>query len=303
MPFRNRLLYCFLLLPVISAALACQGNIAPMVARAGTTIIIPLSGSITDAFASSGIPFAYGGQNYTDHQRGGLVFYLVDYLGEHRLVTRACSSVVAHPSTGNARGETYTYPAGVQFIAVVDIPAGIPSSVYDIEVYHQFPGVEPPQPVVGAYYAGQLEVIYDDTENFTPLQAYAGGWFNVSGQVYTAIPDPEVRFRLNPKPWAVELSVTYPPDVINVVDALPSLVGRGMNHGGVVWYADNNGEVAISAAAEIKAIDSLSLVFKLDNPEVEGILSTGQLGWSVVAAYDQNGVPMSGVTVSSVSIR
>src|SRR5262245_59843903 len=102
--------------------LGCQTRPIPLSAQRGSTVVIPLSWG-------TGL-FGYGGTEYTDYQRGQMVFRL-DSLTGFELTTRFSTIAVASPRA--SFGATAT-SAGGQVVSLVDIPVGAPLGTHALYV-------------------------------------------------------------------------------------------------------------------------------------------------------------------------
>jgi hypothetical protein len=293
---------------VLSAA--CQGRPVPLSAQAGSTITIPLTtGNDPSTLIGS------GGTAVTDYQRGTLVFRLDSFTGQE-LVTRGTSVVAASPNSLAARGGTLAGP--LQVVALVDIPASAPVGLHNLTLKRR--RIESGVPVeydFPATYNGQIQILPNQltvplpgggsstiTGSPTPFEAYFGAWADITTQIQKVAPDPELRLSLNQGVWALEMTVSYAPSVMSVLDVIEPPTSA-MNHLATVWYGEANpqspGTLLVKAVAGSGAFSELSLVFSLVNGST-AILDPNAPTVTITKAYDQNGAAVS-ASVSSRTIH
>lgn len=294
---------------LILALAACQGRPVPLAAQAGSTVVIPLQG------LTSTTVVGYGGETLEDFQRGTLVFRL-DGPSGMELLTRGTSAVAAAPTTAAARGELLATP--LEVVALVDIPAGAPEGPHTLYVTRR--RIENGAPVEYAFpgYSGTLTILPEhvvaggqtETGARTPFEAYSCGplgcgFGDVSTSLPGVIPEPELRVRLNLAVSAVELTLSYPSDVIEVRDVLEPPVGLRVNELASVWHVEldpeNPGTLSVKAVAGALPFTTLSLVFGLLDGGA-AILDPNDIGVSVQKAFNASGSPLT-VSVASKTIR
>jgi hypothetical protein len=104
----------------------------------------------------------------------------------------------------------------------------------------------------------------------------------------------------------VKLEVDYPPqaiDVLGAIQASTTLDNYLLDDHAIVWFEDEgNGTAIIEAASTGQPIDAVSLVFGLDDGASQ-ILDPADAVPSVMAAYDEDGNPLSGITIAEKEIR
>jgi hypothetical protein len=318
MPIRYRLSLSLLVLAWVT--LACTGYNLPQTAQRGSTIAIPFAGFSWGAYwpPLAGLEVGFGGTQHTDYQRGTMIFKLDEPTG-FELIPRVTTALLSHPAAGNSRGTHPEGNSGVQFVSIVDIPTDAPLGRHNIYLVRRAAPGQPGSDIDIGLLDSTISILPEDIEvnggaetiwgTSTP---FGGFWNHIfidrTAEIHHFIPDPQLRITLGPwSPWAVELQIQYPADVINIVDAL-EFSGRESvnNETAVVWLDDNvqgsQGTVTVAAAAKSRPFDSLSLVFTLDDGASQTLDLATLPTPSVLAAYDANGVPLPGVTVSSVSI-
>ena len=280
------------------ASLACQGRVLPLSAQAGSTILVPVGGDLQFV----GDVVGYGGTIQEDYQRGTLI-YRLDGPSGMELVTRATSAVIAYPGADLTRFPTLPQR---QIVSIVAIPANAPNGTHALHVTRRRleNGVPVEYPTSG--YPGEIRILPDQLT--VPLAG--GGTETISGAetpfeyivcdptcrgvditatVAQAIPRPEVRITFNQGVQAIELTVTYPPGVIDVVDVFepPSSRSNGL---AMVWRSDNptTGVLKVGAVRGTAAFTSLSIAFALDNGAAQ-ILDPAAVSVAIDKAFDLNG--------------
>jgi hypothetical protein len=315
---RNRLFACLWLLPLAWAALACQGQNLAHTAQRGSTIAISLGGTFsTGAFLASSLVVGYGGTAFTDYQRGEMVYQL-DGFGGPELITRATTTLLPHPASGRARTGWWlnTATSGHQHVSIVDIPTDAELGTHSVYVVRRVGGsdiqigMHPadikilPQsiPVVGP---GGPEDVVGESTDFAAW--YMGGWNDHTSDIPTIAPKPQLRLVLSDFVYAVEIDVTYPSLVIDVLDAIQASTAADsdlIDKRATVWFDDDgSGSATIHAAANGQAIGVISLVFGLDDGASQILEDPFDVVATVTAAYDENGDPLAGITVANQDIR
>jgi hypothetical protein len=322
MLLHNRHLAYLWLLPLTWVVLACQGQNLAHTAQRGSTIAISLGGNwSTGAFAPNVLVVGYGGTAFTDYQRGEMV-YKLDGFGGPELITRATTTLIAHPASSSARDglDLFTLSSGQQHVSIVDIPSDAPLGTHSLYVVRRVSGSSDIQvgehpakiQILDSSYSvegpgGPEEIAGTSTDfaswtcNFTDCY-----WGDQTGNIPAVIPDPQLRMRLSSAVHAVKLQVSYPPQVIDVLDAIQSSTSLDTYLTGdhaTVWFEDDgSGSVTIQAAADGQPFNAVSLVFGLDDGASQ-ILDPASVVATVTAAYDEDGNPLSGVTVNQKKIR
>lgn len=282
------------LLLVLACALGCQTRPIPLSAQRGSTVVIPLGWGL-------GL-YGYGGSEYSDPQRGTMVFRL-DGASGFELLTRF--STIAAPAP-QAFYATNTPNANGQVVSVVDIPVGAPLGTHSLYVARNLNGTD-----FSFTYGGQLKILPQTvtagsesiTGQSTPREAFSfwlgtgGSWSPIAvADLKRAIPRPEIQIALSTAVWATELTLTYPGNVITVADAAAPIGQRA-----TVWKQSlGTGKVAIGAAGNGGPVSAVSVPFDVNNGTV-AILSLAQVAVTVDKATDANGAPVS--TTPTLSLQ
>lgn len=305
-----------LLLVALASPLGCMGKVLSQSVQAGSTVAIPLAGQGPDLFAGSTAqlgPVGFGGSAVDDPQRGQLVYQLETGSGLVNLTTRGTTVVTGHAGSGVGRGEAFFVN---QIVSIVDIPDDAPHGTHPIRVLHEYTDPATGNVVTSELdYEGELSVLPHEvsvststgpelvTGGPTPLENWlcgSGGCsFQSVPQVQAAVPDPAVRLTLDTAVWGVELEVTYPSGVIDVLDAYETPLGK-VNDRATTWVTDDgSGTLTLSAAATQSSFDNLSVAFGLDDPQ-NAILDPANVSVSVVRAWDQDGNEITSSVNASV---
>jgi hypothetical protein len=294
-----------LCLVVAAAGLAaCQGRVLPMSAQAGSSIVIPLTNTAT---TGAGGTIGYGGTLVDDLQRGELVFRL-DSASGFELVTRGTTALSPVPASSMARDGSFAFAPPAQVFVMLDIPSNAPLGLHSFNVTRR--RIENGVPVIypGPSYAGQIAILPASlqvpvsgggtqtvTGQPTAFERYLClfgncNWGDVSLDVPIVVPNPELQIGLTPAPWSIELAITYPAGVINVLEAYQTAwFTTPLNSRGLVWLDDSGtGTLHVSGVATngTYALDRLSLAFELDGT---AILDPSNVSVSIVKATDANG--------------
>lgn len=310
---RARMRACVGLVILGGISAACQGKVLPLSAQAGSTVMIALQGPFDpDAVG-------YGGTEVVDYQRGELVYQL-DGPGGFELVTRGTGSSVAWPGTATARGSGVAFLTGpVEIVSLVDVPASAPLGTHDLHVVRRRFESGGPVDYAGPDYNGQISILPNQIEvplagggsetvtgAPTPFEAWfcppfgpdPCDWQAVSA-VPDATPDPELRITLSQDVWAVELEVTYPAGVIDVVDAFEAPRTKAV-HLARVWMTTVDADtVVVSAVAGAEKFRRVSIAFTLDDGAAE-ILDPNDVAVTVLEASNQNGQSLSPTVTSKL---
>lgn len=261
---------------------ACSFKPIPIVARAGTTIVVPLAGE-----ALSGSLVGYGSEvtrarGIHDDQRGELRFVLVDDSRApaelHPLVTRLVTRVHADPASLAAMaGGIGGAEEWAQILALVDIPATTPSGTYTLEVRRErrldAAGTQrealPVVPGSGhrlTVLPAELDpVTGSPLERFTPAEGYYGPQpaGNASAELIKLYPWPKLTIRLPAAtpPLAARLHVAYPTARVEV---LAVFADRGAGRAALVTWRDSDprGELRIDVVNPLGAAVDLGVAFR-----------------------------------------
>ena len=317
MPFRNRDLAYLWLLPLTWAAFACQGQNLAQTAQRGSTIAITLGGSQSGSTQS--LVVGYGGTAFTDYQRGEMVYRLDGYEGPE-LVTRATTTLLAHPASSSARAGLGFDPlaSGQQHVSIVDIPGDAPLGTHSLYMMRRVGvsllevGVHPaeiqilPASIWVDTGSGPEEIVGTPTQFASWLCFLGCGWMDQTATIPEVVPDPQLRMVLSSGVQAVKLEVDYPFQVIDVLGAIQAsttLDNYLLDDHAIVWFEDDgNGTAIIEAASTGQPIDAVSLVFGLDDGASQ-ILDPADVAPSEMAAYDEDGNLLSGITIVEKEIR
>jgi|GEM_PF-6520770 len=285
-----------------AAALGCQGEVLPLSAQAGSTVLIPLSGDPAAGMVG------YGGTAHEDYQRGRLVYQLGGP-GGFELVTRATAAALPVPNAQLSK----TVAPQRQIVSLVDIPADAPVGTHTLHVVRRRSEGGVSVDYAGPPYFGELTILPHELEvdgfasSFlgapTPFSRWLFGAFrDASDQAYVAIPLPELRIRLSADVAAAELRIEYPADVIDVFDVFepPVFVSSDL---ATVWYEDDsaNGVVDVGAVASTAPFRVLSLAFSLDDGSAQ-ILDPADVRVFVEGAWSAAGTPLA-VSVTSQQVH
>jgi hypothetical protein len=293
---------------VIAISFGCQGQIAPLSAQAGSTIVIPVSGD------PNIVPMGYGGTEGEDYQRGTLVYQL-DEPGGFELVTRASSAVAPVPNT-TATVEFFAPKR--QVVSVVDIPTNAPLGSHTLHVKRRRIESGSPVDYTGPEYNGEITILPNEVEFDvggtpetsvgapTPSLVWECPLFNTCGwhprPPSGAIPMPELRLTTEDEVnsiGAIELEVEYPASVIDIFDVYEVATFQ-TNHLAVVWYDNDetNGVLRIGASATSPIpVITIGIAFQLVDGETE-ILDLDDVAVSVEEAWDLEGAAISSLTMS-----
>lgn len=301
MRFAASLLALALVLPGL---MACQGQLAPLSAQRGSTIVIPLEG-VQLLTSQERERVGYGGREVSDPQRGELR-YRLDGPGGFELVTLGSSRVQSH--AGNA-----------QLVSLVEIPPDAPLGSHEIYVAHRrfdpATGDVVEQP--GPDYNGALQILPEaitvdlpggGTELIegqpTPLEFYSPGeekWVALGGIVQNAAPDVEVRVKLqslatDPIPiHAARVLVTVEESVAELTDARDATPFT--HHPATVWMSDEGASGGlrshlVSAVSGGRDIRQIALPFQLVDSGA-ALLDPADVVVSVEKAWDEEGTEIS----------
>jgi hypothetical protein len=288
------------------AAAACTFRPVPLVAQAGTTIVVPVAGEAmqgrwigyeSDTSRAAGIH---------DDQRGGIVFVLVDDAlaptVEHELVTRFVTRAVPDPATFAALGNGRDMMDLAQVVAVVDVPATTPPGDY-VLVLRRVRRVaatgtaeeELPSIVQSFPSLRVLPVDVDPTSGeprtrFTPVEAlFAGRPFgSAADELYKLFPFPKAVLELGtPGAAAVSVEVDFPPDKLSVL----SVVEEGhAGQGSIVrWSEPATGRLRIELVDPDAGVPALAIAFEPLDPFGSGRPEVADFRVTRMRAYDRGG--------------
>lgn len=302
----------FLLLVLLVGGLACQGQVTPLSAQAGSTILIPIGGT----YSSNTSPdtMGFGGDEYTDYQRGELV-YMLGGPGGVELDTRATVALPSHPNSVDSTSGIFGSLSSVQYASVVDIPTTAPTGEHTLHVVRRVIRNGQTMDQTGPTYNGTITILPNQITQGVPVPVvgertdiarwdpFKSSWLDESGKVPQLVPRPEIRIGLDREVWALELALSYPPPVIDVQGSAQPLDDALLNQRAITWLRDDESSatVFISAAAQKTPLRQLSLVFTLDDGSAQ-VLDPTQLGVVSIRGYDDTGSVVT-VNVSSFTIR
>jgi hypothetical protein len=288
----------------LATSIGCQGKIVPLSAQAGSTVLIPLG----EPNENTG----YGGTLAPDYQRGELVYRLGGPTGPE-LVTRATAAVAPVPNSNASFGLS----SKRQVISLVDIPANAPVGTHTLDIVRRRVESGVPVDYPGPVYHGELTILPHELEfevngnpeevvgEPTPFQRWnctgnpptcSFANFNPAG----ALPMPELR--LSEEQFvdlrAVQLTIDYPEDVIDVFDVYEVALLQ-TNHIASVWFEDDaeEGVLHIGAVSSEIPILALGIAYTLDDG-AEAILDAGDVVVTIDGAWDSAGEPITGVELT-----
>lgn len=296
---------------------ACRTFPIPLSAQAGSTIAIPVANG-----GQAGL--AYGGKDFTDYQRGELVYQL-DGAGGFELETRYTIAAAAHKASLLAavpQLSTLSLPwtPPVQVISVVDIPDDAPEGTHTFHIVRRQAG----QPDVDMPdYTGTIQILPHsipvnggaETAVGTPTPnritncTSSCGFVNLYKRV---IPRPQVRISMDNAVAAFEMVVTYPSSIIDVVDAVrEENTDAAPNRDPMIWIDDDDaGTVTIKGVTHPDGSGwgvvsgYLDLVFELVDGATQILdLTQNPVQVSSLTAYDANGALIPDATANVVGIR
>lgn len=305
-----------LALVLVAAGLtACMTQPIPLSAQIGSTIAIPLG----EVDGKAG----YGGADYTDHQRGELVFQLVGTDPLVELTTRFSIATTAHPASimaGLAQLSQPSPPPAVpeQLISLVDVTPSnqttLEPGTYSLSVIRRRPGK--PDKAGPNYTGGQIRILpasidigggefIDGAPTELKKVNNCSGFCNFRSEIYRAIPRPSLTLTLESNVAAFDLDLSYPANVIDIVDVIDGDNDfKAANQGTLLWFDDNGaGSIQIRGVshpdAGVSSALQIDLVFELDDGASQTLnLSQDPIVVEALNAYDLNGQPIS----ASVSI-
>jgi hypothetical protein len=268
---------------LVAAGLAtgCAFDPVPLVARAGTTILLPVASEWPNGSYLGYESEATRRFGLHDDQRGELVFVLredPDVPGtEYPLVNRFVTRVYPDPaSLVGMRNGTLDGDLS-QVLALLDIPAHTPAGRYVIEIRRRrranadrtvfeplaTPGQNyPPLEVLGAQIDSQTGSFI---ENFTPDRAIWGWRRSAAQGMYELYPWPKLVLRVSggTRVPAARIVVRYPMDRVAVI-----AVVEDMHAGSIVRWSDSvpPGEITIDLVDPERSVSHLGVVFRTFDP-------------------------------------
>ncbi len=281
-------------------AAACSGPTVPLSAQAGSSVVIPLTGELTQPTSLIGYGSELLGEDY---QRGELVYRLRET--ETELRTRATSAIRLGRSSGDA--------GNVQIVSLVDIPADSPVGTFSIDVVRRFRDSagamqESPLPYSGtlSVLPHALDVDCDQTVDVvgvpTPWARLgpAGGSDSIAEFAsFLLAQRPELVLSLNRAVHAVELELSYPPDVIRI-EEVTAAWGREAK-GKLAWWNETApGQVSIGMLGGA-AFTTVAVAFSLLDGESQ-ILDPASVGVTIRSATDASGTELP-TAVAATAIR
>jgi hypothetical protein len=281
-------------------AAACQGKIVPLSAQAGSTVFVPLQGTLDPNAVG------YGGTEVVDYQRGELIYQL-DGPGGFELTTRATGSALPWPGAPLATGYLGANPA--QVLSLVDIPANAPLGTHDLHLVRRRIENGVPVDYPGPDYNGQITILPNEivvplpgggnetvTGMPTPFQAWVCtgncSFVDIGPDFQIVVPDPELRIQLSQDVWAVELEITYPESVISIASAFETPWVRSAQLARTWIQPGAPGTVFVSAVAGSDKFRRISVAFTLVDG-ASAILDPNSVGVVILKASDQNGQAVS----------
>ena len=301
-----------------------RGQPLGLSAQQGSTVLIGIQQSL--------VGIGFGGEHYTDHQRGELVFRLDGPTGP-ALITRFTTAAEPHPASALASSGVplggFAQASG-SVISVVDIPLTAEPGRHTLFAMVRRDGEETPlqpsDPWRSAIWILPHEV--DDDAAGNPIGETIVGrpnypdqppWIDFNDGLRAWIPRPQVQIgfgrRLDGPPvGAVDLLVQYPDDVISFVDLI-SEVGpeTAPNRRPTVWMNPESspGLVRVSAVVHPQSSSesaftsfNLGLVFVLLDPVSEALdASEVAVVSEVVYDFDGNRLDPSQYFLSAPSIQ
>jgi hypothetical protein len=303
-----------------AAVLACQGPTAPRVVEQGGTLTIPLTGDPNfGAPLDPNARIAFGGRDFSDPQRGELVFTLVDSSGSPvgELVTRLTTAVQTHhaaPLSTRAGlsilgGVLAAFP-GTEYVSIVDVPDDAPLGSWMLSITRRVGSGTSAATYPFGQYRYPITIVSRTTPTPmpTPFQSLlctgssCTNWSFDLATMADIVPRPEIRISLAPAVWSADVSVRFPDasmivrDAVEVPSSLP-------NHAALVWHTLSAGQVApgvrevvVSAAGQRRELGTLSVVFELKPGAAPITLEDLQV--EVPKAADADGSPVATPTVT-----
>lgn len=288
---------------------ACTTNPIPLSAQAGSTFVVPLMG------AGGSTVIGFGGSEYTDYQRGEMVYWLDDTdpelggIGGFPLDTRLSLPASAHPASKIAlQGVLFASPP--QILSIVDIPADAPEGTHSLHIVRELPnGDKFPGPI----YPLGIKILPNSIDTTDQSETIVGA-ITPSGNTQgntdfsQAIPRPRILILIsggNDAVSAFEFDLTYPSNLIDVVDAFQAAsFGNPANKAALVWIDDDGaGLVHVSGVAHPDFAGAaffprhIDVVFVLDEGNTVP-LDVANVSVSPPTAYDLDGILIPGATAT-----
>lgn len=302
-----------LLVPALVSGVGCMGTMVSTGARLGDTIGIPVGGELTE-----GALVGYGTADYTDAQRGSLIFRLLNDQDvqqgpdlEPIFVTRtgvdpaSMAGIENDAWTGSANGEIS------QIMALVTLPTdGIATGAYDLVMGRKDgTGNEITDPLQRPAYRLPFEVLPGAAPaNPVTWDGYISSFGNLFGPIPISaavrnrlIPKPKVVFSLpttspgSTPPAASHLKISY--DEFKIDGIIAVLEEEHLGRQSIVTFSDDtvNDEVTIDIVDPTQSgVFQFSLVFDL-SPSAPSIVSTTDFTIVEELYYDADGVEITGL--------
>ncbi len=301
------------MLVLVAAALlatACSFRPIPLVAQAGTTIVLPLAGeTLLGGYVGyeSELTRRHG---VYDDQRGGLEFVLVDDLAApaspHALVTRLVTRVQPDPATRAAIADGRTLHDFTQILALVDIPVSVPGGDYYVSIRRTRrssasggPGEAlsplPTQPTALRVLPAERDGGGAPVARFTPLEAIVAGrpFGDAERDALGLYPLPKVVVELGALDVAAaSLEIGLPPAKLAVRSVFEEQhTGRGSI---VRWRLADPGTLRIELVDPGRSARALAIAFELLDPFGVGRVEPADFAVRSVRLYDERGAWIPG---------
>jgi hypothetical protein len=300
----------------------CAFEPIPLVARAGTTILLPVSSEWPSGSYlgyESEVTRSFG---YYDDQRGELVFVLREDPNEpgpeYPLVNRFVTRVYPDPASFVGMRDGTLDGDFSQVLALLDVPADTPAGRYFIEVRRRRranaertafePLVAPGQGLA------RLEVLAAEIdpetgsfiESFTPARAIWGWRRSAEQGMLELYPWPKLVLRISAG-WrvpAARIVLRYPPLRVGVMAVVEDMHSSS---GSIVRWSDSDppGEITIDVVDPDRTAQNLGVVFAMADPFGAGPLEISDFVVVESRHYDDAGdlLPYGGHGSIAVEIR
>lgn len=284
---------------------ACSFRPIPLVAQAGTTIVVPLAGE-----ALHGAYVGYESEvtrtrGLYDDQRGGLEFALVDDLAaptrSHALLTRLVTRVQPDPATPAAIANGRTLHDFTQILALVDVPVSVPSGDFYLSVRRKRRsaaqgGVDEPLPALPPQLS-RLRVLPAERDasgapvaRFTPLEAIVAGrpFGDAESDALGVYPLPKVLVELGALDIAAaSLELGFPPAKLVVRSVFEE---QHSGRGSVVrWHLVGPDTLRIQLVDPDASVRSLAVAFEPLDPFGVGRVEPADFQVRSTRLYDERG--------------
>jgi hypothetical protein len=298
------------LLAVALLSTACSFRPIPLVAQAGTTIVLPLAGE-----ALHGAYVGYESEvtrrrGLYDDQRGGLEFALVDDLAapaySHALVTRLVTRVQPDPATPAAIANGATLHDFTQILALVDVPVDVPPGDFYVSIRRRrrgsaSGGADELLPAMAPSFT-RLRVLPSERDGsgapvarFTPLEAIVAGrpFGNAESDALGLYPLPKVVVQLGALDVAAaSLEVVFPPAKLAVRSVFEEQhPGRGSV---VRWQLVASDTLRIQLIDPDASVRALAIAFEPLDPFGVGRAQPADFQVRSARLYDERGAWIPG---------